>query len=263
LASCRLDGASVDVIVNLVPGESFESLETWWLEQERERPRAQVATILAMRVPSAVADTGSTPRDRIRCDDGASPARRSSSIDSRACRNAGRVVDSRGYGYAEVTAGGIPLDEIDPATMQSRVCPGLFLVGEILDVDGRWAASTFSGRGRLAGWPDTPSPDAVMNSPSSWLVQHAGLLPREGRALDVACGRGRHALWLAAHGLTTLAVDRDAEAIRELNEAAVARRLPLRAEVRDLEERIESVPRLDLRRDRRRALICIGRSFLR
>ena len=75
-----------------------------------------------------------------------------------------------------------------------------------------------------------------MNSPSSWLVQHAGLLPREGRALDVACGRGRHALWLAAHGLTTLAVDRDVDAIRELNEVAGERRLPLRAEVRDLED---------------------------
>jgi len=74
-----------------------------------------------------------------------------------------------------------------------------------------------------------------MSSPTSWLVQHAGLLPREGRALDVACGRGRHALWLAEHGLTTLAVDRDSEAIRELNEAARERRLPLRADVRDLE----------------------------
>jgi SAM-dependent methyltransferase len=77
--------------------------------------------------------------------------------------------------------------------------------------------------------------DAVMSSPSSWLLQHAGLLPREGRALDVASGRGRHALWLAEHGLTTLAIDRDADAIRELNEAARERRLPLRAEVRDLE----------------------------
>lgn len=74
-----------------------------------------------------------------------------------------------------------------------------------------------------------------MSSPSSWLVQHAGLLPREGRALDVACGRGRHALWLAERGLTTLAFDRDPDAIRELNETARERRLPLRAEVRDLE----------------------------
>jgi SAM-dependent methyltransferase len=74
-----------------------------------------------------------------------------------------------------------------------------------------------------------------MSSPSSWLVQHDDLLPREGRALDVASGRGRHALWLAERGLTTLAVDRDAEAIRELNDVARERRLPLRAEVRDLE----------------------------
>jgi SAM-dependent methyltransferase len=76
-----------------------------------------------------------------------------------------------------------------------------------------------------------------MSSPASWLVQHAGLLPHEGRALDIACGRGRHALWLADHGLTTLAVDRDPVAIRELNDAAREGRLPLRAEVSDLEGR--------------------------
>ena len=53
------------------------------------------------------------------------------------------VVDSRGYSYAEVTSGGIPLEEIDPATMHSRVCPGLFLVGEILDIDGRLGGFNF------------------------------------------------------------------------------------------------------------------------
>ena len=42
---------------------------------------------------------------------------------------------------------------------------------------------------------------------------HRDLLPATGSALDVACGRGRHALWLAAEGLTTLAVDRDPGAI--------------------------------------------------
>ena len=47
------------------------------------------------------------------------------------------VVDSGGYAHAEVTAGGVPLTEVAPATMMSRKCPGLFLAGEILDVDGR------------------------------------------------------------------------------------------------------------------------------
>jgi len=74
-----------------------------------------------------------------------------------------------------------------------------------------------------------------MNAPAAWLVQHSELLPRRGSALDVACGRGRHALWLAERGLTTLAVDRDADAVRELNDLARDRRLPLRAEVHDLE----------------------------
>jgi SAM-dependent methyltransferase len=78
-------------------------------------------------------------------------------------------------------------------------------------------------------WPE-PS-----RRPASWLVQHADLLPLEGQALDVACGRGRHALWLADRGLTTLALDRDPDAIREVNDVARERRLPLRAEVRDLE----------------------------
>jgi SAM-dependent methyltransferase len=74
-----------------------------------------------------------------------------------------------------------------------------------------------------------------MSEPASWLVQHSEFLPRTGSALDVACGRGRHALWLAGRGLTTLAVDRDADAVRELNDLARARQLPLRAEVGDLE----------------------------
>lgn len=59
------------------------------------------------------------------------------------------VANSRGYDYAEATAGGVALNEINPATMESRICPGLFLVGEVLDVDGRiggfnfqWAWST-------------------------------------------------------------------------------------------------------------------------
>jgi predicted flavoprotein YhiN len=53
------------------------------------------------------------------------------------------VQDSRGYTYAEVTAGGVPLEEIDTATMESRRRPGLYLVGEILDVDGRLGGFNF------------------------------------------------------------------------------------------------------------------------
>lgn len=46
------------------------------------------------------------------------------------------ISGSRGYEKAEVTAGGVDLDEVDSRTMQSKIVPGLFLAGEILDLDG-------------------------------------------------------------------------------------------------------------------------------
>jgi predicted Rossmann fold flavoprotein len=132
------------MLVNILPGETFESLEAWWLEQERARPRAQVATILATRVPAAVAsvwlDEASIGSDVTMAHLARDDRRR---LLRALVETPVAVVDSRGYGYAEVTAGGIPLDEIDPATMQSRLCPGLYLVGEMLDVDGRLGGFNF------------------------------------------------------------------------------------------------------------------------
>jgi predicted Rossmann fold flavoprotein len=46
------------------------------------------------------------------------------------------VAGTRGFDFAEVTAGGVALAEVEPATMESRRAPGLHVVGEILDVDG-------------------------------------------------------------------------------------------------------------------------------
>ena len=53
------------------------------------------------------------------------------------------VAGGRGYNFAEVTAGGVPLTEVDPSTLESRRCPGLYFTGEILDVDGRLGGFNF------------------------------------------------------------------------------------------------------------------------
>src|SRR5262245_30418377 len=139
-----LDSSAIEVLANVCPGEGFASLEAWWLEQERARPRAQVATVLATRLPAAAADVwterAGIGRDTTMAHVSREERRRliHSLIESRVD---GR--DSGGYGYAAVTAGGITLDEIDPSTMESRVCGGLYLVGEILDVDGRLGGFNF------------------------------------------------------------------------------------------------------------------------
>jgi tellurite methyltransferase len=72
-------------------------------------------------------------------------------------------------------------------------------------------------------------------APSEWLVRSHELLPPSGRALDVACGRGRNAIWLAQRGFGTTAVDRDPAAVDALAARARADGLPLTALVMDLE----------------------------
>ncbi|HYF51489.1 MAG TPA: aminoacetone oxidase family FAD-binding enzyme [Planctomycetota bacterium] len=47
------------------------------------------------------------------------------------------VTGTRGIEFGEVTAGGIELDQIDASTMESRLSPGLYFAGEILDLTGR------------------------------------------------------------------------------------------------------------------------------
>jgi predicted flavoprotein YhiN len=53
------------------------------------------------------------------------------------------LTGDRGFGHAEVTAGGVPLAELHLDTMASRIVPGLHLVGEICDVDGRIGGYNF------------------------------------------------------------------------------------------------------------------------
>jgi rhodanese-related sulfurtransferase len=90
--------------------------------------------------------------------------------------------------------------------------------------------------GGLEGWRGPlergPSPPA---GPSPWLVSHTSLVPPGAKTLDVACGRGRHALLLAAAGSMVRAVDRDADRVARLRALARRLRLPLDAEVLDLE----------------------------
>jgi SAM-dependent methyltransferase len=54
-----------------------------------------------------------------------------------------------------------------------------------------------------------PDPHHALDEPSAWVCRWAPLIPAGGRVLDLACGGGRHARWLAARGYTVDAVDRD------------------------------------------------------
>jgi predicted flavoprotein YhiN len=61
------------------------------------------------------------------------------------------IMGTLGFKKAEVTAGGVALDEVDSPRMQSKRVPGLFIVGEILDLDGPISGTIFKRNSR---WPN-------------------------------------------------------------------------------------------------------------
>jgi hypothetical protein len=66
-----------------------------------------------------------------------------------------KVIGTRGWNEAEFTAGGIPVEEADPLTLESKLQKGLYFAGEVLDVQGRrggynlawaWASGAVAGK---------------------------------------------------------------------------------------------------------------------
>lgn len=85
-----------------------------------------------------------------------------------------------------------------------------------------------------------------LESPAQFLVEHAHLLPAEGKALDIAGGAGRNAVWLARRGLDVTLVDVSDVAITRAEAKAAGVGVKLRARREDLDRPLELAPLYDL-----------------
>lgn len=140
---------------SLLPGQDYQAVESRLLAAAQERPRATLLNLLAQSLPARVAQAilahlaidPSTTLGQLARD-----ARRA--LVQALTALPLPVERDRGWNYAEVTAGGVPLSEIDYRTMTSRLAPNLYLVGEMLDCDGRIGGFNFQwawATGYLAG----------------------------------------------------------------------------------------------------------------
>ena len=140
----KLEGREAAISVNFCPGRQFESVDAELQRVAEASPKAMLRTAAAAMLPASVADA---MLRQLKIDGELALAHFPRAERRRLSRALVEwplpVVDSRGYTFAEATAGGVELGEIDPATMASRVCPGLYCVGEILDVDGRIGGFNF------------------------------------------------------------------------------------------------------------------------
>jgi predicted Rossmann fold flavoprotein len=156
----QLDRRPAAMTLNFRPGMQFDQVDADWQQRASANPKSSVHTTLASMLPASVA-AAILRRTAI---DGSVALAHLPRDDRR--RLTGALVEfplpviaSRGYTYAEATAGGVALTEIDAGTMASRTCPGLSCVGEILDVDGRiggfnfqwaWSSGFVAGRALAA-----------------------------------------------------------------------------------------------------------------
>jgi len=144
----------LEIVIDLFPDESLDVLRIRFEALLAENQNKQFSNVLGLLVPKSLADI---VVDELEI----SLTKRVNQV---AKKDINRCLDwlkavplsiiARGAGDEFVTAGGVSLSEIDPKTMESKICSGLYFAGEVMDVDGftggfnlqaSWAA------GRLAG----------------------------------------------------------------------------------------------------------------
>lgn len=120
-----------EIAIDFLPDEGRE----WLTEAKRARPRARLRTLLAERLPERLAETLA---ERL------GPVAEIGNLPDRSLQDAARRLSdwsfrpsgTEGFAKAEVTVGGIATDGLSSKTMEARRVPGLYAIGEAVDVTG-------------------------------------------------------------------------------------------------------------------------------
>lgn len=146
--------APLNITLDLLPDTSYEQLLQQFEHLRREHGKKAPDNVLALLIPKALALLV-CHLCKINIDQHAADLRKDElQAMCRWIKATPLTVIGRGAGDEFVTAGGIPLNEVNPSTMESTLCPGLFFAGEILDIDGFTGGFNLQASwatGRLAG----------------------------------------------------------------------------------------------------------------
>ena len=153
-------GETVEVYGNFLPCQTQEQAKSWFIEQATDNPRRSLLKTWAQQMPERFAEALCS---HVECDPRTAVAQLPRKDRDRLLAALTKfrfpIVQDRGWNYAEVTAGGVPLEKINFRTMESRLVPGLYLIGEILNCDGRIGGFNFQwawATGFLAGQAVAP-----------------------------------------------------------------------------------------------------------
>jgi hypothetical protein len=145
----------IDITLDLTPYAKETELEAQVSERISENVKKKVANVLADFVPKRLSAVLCRQGG---CDDELPAGQLRKDVRKRLVRMIKAlplsIVRTRPIAEATVTRGGVSINEIDPKTMESKLCPGLFFAGEVLDADGPcggynlqacWSTGTLAG----------------------------------------------------------------------------------------------------------------------
>ncbi len=149
-------GEKPQILLDFFPEEEAEALQTHWRKRQRAHPAWRSGDFLNGLLPRKLAEAllsgaGISLEDTWE----QIPEKKVERLRTLCKGLPVEVTGTKGFGSAQVCAGGIPLTEAD-ASLESRLIPGLFLAGELLDVDGicggynlhwAWASGRLAGQG--------------------------------------------------------------------------------------------------------------------
>ncbi len=151
-AVARHEGSGMPLLsVDWVPDLRPEEIEAK-LQAEARNGRRAVANMVPEVVPRRLADAlvmeSGIPADRIG-PELSRDERKKLVANLKGLRLP--ITGTLGFAKAEVTSGGVALDEVNPTTLESRRQPGLYFIGEVLDLDGLIGGYNFQAAWSL-GW---------------------------------------------------------------------------------------------------------------
>jgi predicted Rossmann fold flavoprotein len=150
----RIDSEPLVLRLDLIPEVSREELNLRF-QAEARRGRKSIISLLPEQLPRRLAEclvpAAAIPADRMGPDLSRDERLRLVAVVKELRLP---ILGTLGFEKAEVTSGGIALEEIEPKTLESRLVPGLYFAGEVLDLDGLIGGYNFQAAwstGWLAG----------------------------------------------------------------------------------------------------------------
>ncbi|NBX49974.1 NAD(P)/FAD-dependent oxidoreductase [bacterium] len=124
------------ITIDLFPHASFDELKKDLEELVQQNPKKLFENVVGMGVPNSLAEIA---LEEMHIDRAKHANEISKKELNKVCGWLKAIplsVIQRGAGDEFVTAGGVDTDEVDPRTMESKICPNLYFAGEILNIDG-------------------------------------------------------------------------------------------------------------------------------